>query len=72
MLFDIPTPMLWKKISDGSHMTYAQSNGSWLDTTPEEIYRLIYVGLVKVGMSVNRYWSIKPFTTVKRRESLLL
>ena len=50
-------------ITEGSHRTYAQADGSWKDTTPDEIHRLlallIYFGLVKVGMSVDRYWSTK-------------
>ena len=49
-------------ISDGTHRTYAQPDGSWKDTTPDEINRLIalliYFGLVKVSNS-ERYWSIK-------------
>ncbi|XP_015774860.1 PREDICTED: piggyBac transposable element-derived protein 3-like [Acropora digitifera] len=47
----------------GSHRTYAQADGSWKDVIPDEIHRLIalliYFGLVKVGMSVDRYWSTK-------------
>ena len=49
-------------ISDGTHRSYAQPDGSWKDTTPEEINRLIalliYFGLVKVS-GVETYWSIK-------------
>ena len=50
-------------IVEGSHQSYTQSDGSWKDTTPEEINRLIalliYFGLVKVGVNVDRYWSTK-------------
>lgn len=50
-------------ITEGSHRTYAQPDGSWKDTTADEIYRLIallvYFGLVEVGMSVDKYWSTK-------------
>ena len=50
-------------ITEGTHRSYAQGDGSWKDTTPEEIYRLIalliYFGLVKIGISVSRYWSTK-------------
>ena len=47
----------------GTHTSYTQSNGSWKDTTPDEINRLIalliYFGLVKVGTHNDRYWSTK-------------
>ena len=47
----------------GSHQSYTQSDGSWKDTTPEEINRLIalliYFGLVKVGGHTDKYWSVK-------------
>ena len=47
----------------GSHQSYTQSDGSWKDTTPEEINRLIalliYFGLVKVGGHTDKYWSTK-------------
>ena len=50
-------------ISDGTHRYYAQSDGSWKETTPDEINRLIalliYFGLVKVHTNIDRYWSIK-------------
>ena len=50
-------------ISDGTHQSYAQPDGSWKDTTPDEINRLIalliYFGLVKVHTNIDRYWSIK-------------
>ena len=50
-------------ITEGTHRSYAQADGSWKDTTPEEIYRLIalliYFGLVKIGITINRYWSTK-------------
>ena len=48
---------------EGSHQSYTQSDGSWKDTTPEEINRLvallIYFGLVKVGGHTDKYWSTK-------------
>lgn len=47
----------------GTHRSYTQSDGSWKDTTPDEINRLIalliYFGLVKVGVNTDRYWSTK-------------
>ena len=47
----------------GSHSSYTKADGSWKDTTPEEINRLIalliYFGLVKVRTNVEKYWSIK-------------
>lgn len=50
-------------IISGSHQSYTQSDGSWKDTTPEEINSLIalliYFGLVKVGVNLDRYWSTK-------------
>lgn len=50
-------------ISYGTHRTYAQPDGSWKETTPDEINRLIailiYFGLVKVHTSTDRYWSVK-------------
>jgi len=49
-------------ITEGTHSSYAQPDGSWRDTTPDEINRLIalliYFGLVKVSNS-DKYWSIK-------------
>ena len=48
---------------EGSHRSYAQKDGSWKEVTSDEIKRLIallmYFGLVKVGASVDRYWSTK-------------
>ena len=50
-------------IMEGSHRSYAQKDGSWKEVTSDEIKRLIallmYFGLVKVGASVDRYWSTK-------------
>ena len=50
------------RIADGRHGSYAQRDGSWKDTTPDEIYSVIamvlYSGLVKVN-TYSRYWSIK-------------
>ena len=50
-------------IIEGSHQSYTQSDGSWKDTTPVEINRLvallIYFGLVKVGGHTDKYWSTK-------------
>ena len=52
-----------EQIIAGSHSSYTKADGSWKDTTPEEINRLItlliYFGLVKVGTNVEKYWSIK-------------
>ena len=49
-------------VADGNHGSYAQRDGSWLDTSPDEIYRVIamvlYSGLVKVS-NLSRYWSTK-------------
>ena len=43
--------------------SYAKTDGSWQDVTPDEIKRLIailiYFGLVKVVGSVEKYWSKK-------------
>ena len=48
-------------IMEGSHRFYAQQDGSWKELTADEIRRmiaiLIYFGLVKVGHSVQWYWS---------------
>ena len=50
----------WKVIANKPH--YAKSVGSWKETCPEEIERLIaiiiYFGLVKVNKTY-RYWSVK-------------
>ena len=47
----------------GTHQSYAQPDGIWQDTMPDEINRLItlliYFGLVKVGTNFDRYWSVK-------------
>jgi len=48
---------------EGTHHTYAQPDGSLQEVTSYTIKRfialLIYFGLVRVGTSVERYWSIK-------------
>ena len=48
-------------VMEGSHKSYAQPDGSWKEVTADEIKRmialLIYFGLVKVGHSVEWYWS---------------
>ena len=53
----------YEQIMEGTHRTYAQPDGSWKEVTSDEIKRLIafliYFGLVRVGTSVDRYWSIK-------------
>ena len=50
----------WKVIANKPH--YGKSDGSWKETCPEEIERLIaimiYFGLVKVNTTY-RYWSVK-------------
>ena len=52
-----------ERIVEESHRCYAQKDGSRQDVTPDEIKRLIahltYFGLVRVGASVDRYWSVK-------------
>lgn len=52
-----------ENIIAGTHRSYTESDGSWKDTTPDEINRLIalliYFGLVKVGVNTDRYWSTK-------------
>ena len=49
--------------SQGTHQTYAKSDGHWQDGSPDEIKRLIglliYFGLVKVVGKVEKYWSKK-------------
>ena len=49
-------------IFEGTHTSYTKKDGSWEDTTPDEIRRLIalliYFGLVRVG-NFNLYWSVK-------------
>ena len=53
----------YEHIMEGTHCTYAQPDGSWKEVTSDETKRwialLIYFGLVRVGTSVDRYWSIK-------------
>ena len=53
----------YEHIMEESHRSCTQPDGSWLEVTSEEIERLIalllYFGLVKVGGSVDRYWSTK-------------
>jgi len=48
-----------QNIFEGTHHTYAKSDGSWQDVTPDEIKRLIslliYFGLVKVVGNVEKY-----------------
>ena len=48
---------------NSKHQSYAASDGSWRDTTPDEILRLIalliYFGLVKVVGKADKYWSTK-------------
>ena len=48
-------------IASGSRETYTQGDGSWRETTADEINRLIalliYFGLVKVVGDVDKYWS---------------
>ena len=52
----------WEHIFSGSHQSYTSPDGSWKETTADEIKRLIaliiYMGLVKIG-DVDKYWSIK-------------
>ena len=47
-------------IADGHHSSYAQPDGSWKDTSPEEIYKLLglhmYFGIVNAS-SLRKYWS---------------
>ncbi|KAL9952183.1 hypothetical protein ACROYT_G039398 [Oculina patagonica] len=53
----------YERIIEETHQWYAQKDGSWEEVTPDEIERLIalliYFGLVRVGFSVERYWSKK-------------
>lgn len=53
----------WEHITDGTHQAYASSDGSWEETTPQEINKLmallIYFGLVRVSSHVDKYWSTK-------------
>ena len=50
-------------IFEGTHKSYAKTDGSWEDVTQDEIRKLIglliYFGLVKVVGSVEKYWSKK-------------
>ena len=54
-------PYPYAHIMDGSHKSYAQPNESWQEVTLDEIKKmialLIYLGLVRVGQSVECYWS---------------
>ena len=49
-------------IAEGTHR-YAKTDGSWQETIPDEINKLIailvYFGLVKVCSIVDNYWSTK-------------
>ncbi|XP_067045430.1 piggyBac transposable element-derived protein 4-like isoform X2 [Acropora muricata] len=51
----------YTRIMEGSHTSYAQRDGSWKEVTADEIKRmiaiLIYFGLVRIGHSVQWYWS---------------
>ncbi|XP_015774285.1 PREDICTED: piggyBac transposable element-derived protein 4-like [Acropora digitifera] len=51
----------YTRIMEGSHRSYAQRDGSWKEVTADEIKRmiaiLIYFGLVRVGHSIQWYWS---------------
>ena len=51
----------YAQIMEGSNQSYTQPDGSWKEVTADEIKRmiavLIYFGLVKVGHSVDWYWS---------------
>lgn len=53
----------YTKIAEGSCNSYTKADGSWEETTPDEINRfigiLIYFSLVKIGSSFNNYWSTK-------------
>ena len=53
----------FERIIEQSHRCHAQKDGSWQKVTSDEIKKLIalliYFGLVRVGSSVDRYWSIK-------------
>ena len=54
----------WEHIYSGSHQSYTSPDGSWQDTTADEIKRLIalliYMGLVKIG-DLDKYTSGLPF-----------
>ena len=49
-------------IAAGGFKSYTCADGSWQETTPDEIHRLmallIYFGLVKVAGDVDKYWSM--------------
>ena len=53
----------YMKLAGGTHTSYAKSDSSWEETTPDEIRKLIaaliYFGLVRVGTSIDQYWSTK-------------
>ena len=62
MIVQCTNRYFWKHIV-GESQCNALPDGSWEETSANEIRRLIaqpiYFGLIKVGFSVNRYWSIK-------------
>ena len=71
-------------IMAGSHKSYAQPDETWLEVTPDEIKKmialLIYFGLIRVGQSVEWYWSTatllhglwaKTFMTRNRLKALM-
>ena len=47
----------------GTHQSYAKKDGSWQETTADEIRKLIAmlinIGLVRVSDAVDNYWSIQ-------------
>lgn len=52
------------RITSGSHQSYTRPiEGTWQETTPDEMKRLIaviiYFGLVRVSSHVDKYWSTK-------------
>ena len=53
----------YTKLAGGTHSSYAKSDGSWEETTPHKIRKLIaaliYFGLVRVDTSIDQYWSTK-------------
>ena len=63
MIVQCTNSNVWKHIVGESLQCNALPDGSWEQTTPDEIRRLIalpiYFGLIKVGFTVNRYWRIK-------------
>ena len=62
-LVDHTNSYAYIQIAGGTHTTYTKSDGSWQETTPDEMKRLIavliYFGLVRVETNIHRYWSIK-------------